>query len=143
MSTTSQQAPQKRPSIIDQIKYDHVEIDRLLDVAAGKTSLDIGVRTDALTRAITLLSEHAVAEEILLYPAIRKTAKDPQLADASLTEHQRIKELADKIRKISPTDPVFAPILQGTANSSLFQLFFFKKNKTNNMQNYRQRCVTM
>jgi len=107
---TPQQTPDKRASVIDLIKHDHVEIERLL-TAAASTSTDVAIRQDSLNRALALCSEHLVAEEILVYPTIKKTAKEVKLTEHSLEEHQRIKELADKIKSVSPTDPIFLPIL--------------------------------
>jgi len=53
----------------------------------------------------------------LLYPALRKTANNPQQADASLREHQEAKEVLEKIRKVKPNEADFQPLLNQLVRS--------------------------
>jgi hemerythrin superfamily protein len=52
------------------------------------------------------LAQHAAAEEILVYPTVRRTAEDGDgLADHSIDEHQEIKRLLSELDDLSADDP--------------------------------------
>lgn len=89
---------------------------------------DLRARQDALNNVVILLSEHAVAEETILYPVLRNTAKDPSRADKSLHEHQVVKELLERLRKMSPDDANFKALFKG---ASLVPINYLFKNNTN------------
>lgn len=88
--------------VITVLSNDHAVVDARLEGAL--TGGDKG-RAEAISDIIRELSMHAVAEEVVLYPAIRKALPDgDQLADDALAEHQRIEEALAELDGKSPED---------------------------------------
>src|SRR4051794_39155429 len=83
--------------VISLLTQDHREVDemftKVLDGDAGGEA-----RVDLVNGIIRELSMHAVAEEEVLYPAMRKVLPDGGAkVEEALTEHQRIKEALSAI----------------------------------------------
>jgi len=101
----------KGKNVIDIVKDDHKKVDALFETMLGSGSEQS--KQEALNETVISLSEHSVAEEVLLYPAIRKAGNNaPQLVDHALDEHQTAKDLLEKIRKMKPSDSDFPATLK-------------------------------
>jgi hemerythrin superfamily protein len=86
--------------VITIIENDHREVDRLF---AAYSSAATGEERDRIVDQIRLaLAPHAAAEEILVYPAVRRAAGDgDEQADHAIDEHQEIKTLLSEVDKLS------------------------------------------
>ncbi len=91
------------PDITTAIENDHREVERLFDAyRAGPTA----EQQDVVDQIRVMLAQHAAAEEILLYPTLRRTAENGDtLADHSIDEHQEIKRLLSELDDLSADDP--------------------------------------
>ena len=90
------------------LKADHAEVKKLfarfekLGPRAKKTKADIA------DKVITALSQHAVIEEQLLYPAIReRLPDDDELVLEALEEHHVAKWLLSELDNLTPEDERF------------------------------------
>lgn len=79
---------QKDQSIVDILIADHRNFRSLYDKV--KTTQDKSEKQRLANEIIGAIAPHSSAEEQVLYPTIRNTAKDPQNADKSLQEHQAV-----------------------------------------------------
>jgi hemerythrin superfamily protein len=92
------------PDVTQIIEDDHREVERLfVEYAAAVTAEE----KDRLIDELRLeLAPHAGAEEILVYPALRRAVSDGKdQADEAIDEHQAIKRLLSEVEKMSATDP--------------------------------------
>lgn len=63
-------------------------------------------------QVVTSLVKHSVAEEIYLYPAVRKALPDgDDLADHELGEHAEAEQTMKQLEALSPEQPQFWPTL--------------------------------
>jgi hemerythrin superfamily protein len=53
------------------------------------------------------LTQHALKEEEIFYPAVRKAIKDDDLMDEALVEHASAKDLIAQIQTMEPGDDLF------------------------------------
>jgi hemerythrin superfamily protein len=91
------------PDITTIIENDHREVERLFDSYRTGPPAE---RQDIVDRIRVTLAQHAAAEEILVYPTVRRTAEDGDgLADHSIDEHQEIKRLLSELDDLSADDP--------------------------------------
>jgi hemerythrin superfamily protein len=91
------------PDITTIIENDHREVERLFDSYRTGPPAE---RQDVVERIRVTLAQHAAAEEILVYPTVRRTAEDGDaLADHSIDEHQEIKRLLSELDDLSADDP--------------------------------------
>ncbi len=91
------------PDITTIIENDHREVERLFDAYRTGPAADQQGVVDQLR---VTLSHHAAAEEILVYPAVRRaTGAGDQQADHSIDEHQEIKRLLADVDDLSADDP--------------------------------------
>ena len=90
--------------VITIIENDHREVERLFAAYAAATSAD---QKDTLVDEIRLgLAPHAAAEEILVYPALRKAVDDgTEQAEHAIDEHHDIKRLLSEVDKMDAGDP--------------------------------------
>jgi hemerythrin superfamily protein len=91
------------PDVTQIIENDHREVERLFAdyfAAAGNDDKDRIV--DEIRLA---LAPHSAAEEILVYPAVRRSVEDGKdQARHSIDEHQEIKRLLAEVDKMSSGD---------------------------------------
>lgn len=92
------------PDVTTIIEQDHREVERLFAAYAAATD---GDEKDRLVDQVRLaLAPHAVAEEILVYPALRRVAEQgDEEASHAIDEHQEIKRLLSQVDKMSSDDP--------------------------------------
>ena len=77
---------------IDVLKEDHRTVENLF------SRLESGIDQETLDEVIKELSVHAVIEEQILYPAVRRElGEGDALAEHSLEEHQEVKETLAKL----------------------------------------------
>ena len=86
--------------VITIIQNDHREVERLFAAYAAAPSAE---DKDRLVDEIRLgLAPHAAAEEILVYPALRRAAQDgKEQADHAIDEHHDIKRFLSEVDKMS------------------------------------------
>jgi hemerythrin-like domain-containing protein len=90
--------------VITIIENDHREVERLFAAYAQAAS---PTDKDRLLDEIRLaLAPHAAAEEILVYPTLRRTAPNGGgQASHAIDEHQEIKRILSEVDKMSTDDP--------------------------------------
>jgi hemerythrin superfamily protein len=96
--------------VVDVIKAQHREIDRLLDEAMAE-----GTETAALLRRVSdLLTPHSQAEEGFVYPAIanRKPQEGEEVKDG-VAEHHHIEQVLQELLAEDPDAPGFDGRLAG------------------------------
>ena len=112
------------PDAITLLRDDHrAMIDLFTEIDAIPSS--IPADAEAMQRRRTLfeqvsmaLSRHAVAEEELLYPLVRRAVPDGDaLADHALDEHQEVKETLARLEKMSPDNLEFDTELRALMTS--------------------------
>jgi hemerythrin superfamily protein len=86
------------------IVNDHREVERLF---AAYAAAGDGAEKDRIVDEVRLaLAPHAVAEEILVYPALRRiAAAGDDEASHAIDEHQEIKRLLSAVDKMAADDP--------------------------------------
>ncbi|MEY2475838.1 MAG: hypothetical protein QOG87_1153 [Actinomycetota bacterium] len=90
---------------IELLIADHRTVEQLFKQYGAATN-DPGVANYAAETIVRELSIHAVIEEQVLYPMIRRTLPDGDaLADHALREHQEVKELLTEVDGKDATDP--------------------------------------
>ena len=85
---------------------DHREVDQLFELmVTARASNDVEGQRYVFDHVVHDLSVHAVIEEEILYPAMRKALPDgDQQVEHALEEHQQAKELLTRIDGKSPDD---------------------------------------
>jgi hemerythrin superfamily protein len=92
------------PDVISIIENDHREVEALFAAYAAATTSEA---KDQLVDQIRLaLAPHAAAEEILVYPAVRRAVDDgDDQASHAIDEHQEVKRLLSEVDKMPGGDP--------------------------------------
>ncbi|KAI0138052.1 hypothetical protein F4776DRAFT_620230 [Hypoxylon sp. NC0597] len=98
-------------SISSVIKHDHREIERYYDKIVNSNDPDIQRRYQ--NAFVWELTRHAIAEEIVVYPAIETGLNNgKEMADKDRAEHQVTKEALYKFQNLSPGDRDFIPTIE-------------------------------
>ena len=99
------------PDVVDVLTTDHREVTALIG--------EIWVTTDAEKRrdlADTVISElvrHSVAEEMYVYPAMRKHLPDGDAAvEHDTTEHKQLESTMKQLEAVDASDPQFTELLR-------------------------------
>ncbi|KAJ5574101.1 uncharacterized protein N7459_008528 [Penicillium hispanicum] len=109
--TDAAAAPAAHVRILPAIKHDHRELESHCHKIL--TSTDPDEQTRFQNQFTWELARHAIAEELVIYPAIAKHVKGgQQLADKNRVEHQEIKEQLKTFQGLASTDPRFVPTLE-------------------------------
>jgi len=92
------------PDVTTVIENDHREVERLF---AAYSAAATNEEKDRLVDEIRLaLAPHAAAEEILVYPAVRRAAEEGgDQARHAIDEHQEIKRILSDVDKMPGDDP--------------------------------------
>ena len=92
------------PDVTTIIESDHRVVEQLFAAYAAASTAE---EKDQLIHDIRLaLAPHAAAEEILVYPAVRRAAqRGDDEASHAIDEHQEIKQLLSEVDKSSSDDP--------------------------------------
>src|SRR5918993_3131185 len=92
------------PDVTTIIEEDHRTVEGLFAAYAAAGSGE--EKDDIVDQIRKALAPHSVAEEILVYPAVRRAAKaGGEQADHSIDEHQEIKRLLSLVDKLPADDP--------------------------------------
>lgn len=91
---------ENRTDVATIVHQDHAEIEALFDRLDAGT----GDRAAIVREIVPLLSRHAVAEEQVLYPAVRELEDGDLLADHAIEEHQVVKEALSRLERGKPDD---------------------------------------
>lgn len=97
--------------VVDELTTDHREALELLDRIVG--SNDPTQRRELADIVITEVVRHSVAEEMYLYPVMRKYL--PQGADTvehDTEEHNHLDEVMKQLEKVDATDPTFQTLVE-------------------------------
>jgi hemerythrin superfamily protein len=90
------------------LKADHAEVEKLFKRFEGLGPRADKTRLDIAKKVITALSQHAVIEEQVLYPAAReKLPDDEDLLLEALEEHHVVKWVLSEIDRMTPDDERF------------------------------------
>ncbi len=93
MSDTSTQ-----PDAVDLLTNDHAEVEQMFRQIEAMPESD--ARNELIAGVVRELSVHAVIEEQVLYPAMRKALPDGDaLAEEAIEEHQQVKEALAAIER--------------------------------------------
>jgi hemerythrin superfamily protein len=92
-------------SVLVRQRRDHERLDRLFDTFRSATRED----QPAVLREINqLVFSHAFAEEVVLWPAIRRMVPDGEALTARIEgEHQEINGLCAELERMTPDDPAW------------------------------------
>jgi hemerythrin superfamily protein len=86
------------------IEQDHREVEALF--ARYAAAADEAAKDEIVDQIRLALAPHAAAEEILVYPTVRRVHEQGgDKADHSIDEHQEIKRLLSEVDKLSAGDP--------------------------------------
>lgn len=80
--------------------------------AKVKAAKDKPEKQRLANQIIDAIAPHSVAEEQVLYPTIRNTARDPKAADRSINEHQQVRVFKNSLFSILIFTSA-APIVEG------------------------------
>lgn len=82
------------------IAADHRAVEALFD----RLDADAGDRKEVVEELVKALSRHAVAEEQVVYPALRAAEGGDLLADHAIDEHQVVKDALNRVDGGKPDD---------------------------------------
>lgn len=101
--------------VVDVLTTDHHELLDLLQQI--KSSIDPAERRDLADTVISELVRHSVAEEMYVYPAMRKHLPDGEGAvEHDISEHKDIEKTLKKLEGVSADDAEFTRLLSELEN---------------------------
>nr|WP_270888346.1 hemerythrin domain-containing protein [Pedococcus sp. 5OH_020] len=96
--------------VVDVLTLDHQEATELLTQILGTT--DLGEARELTDVLITEVVRHAVAEEMYVYPAMRKHLPDGEAAvEHDIAEHKEIEKTMKELEALNPEDPRFTEVV--------------------------------
>ena len=96
--------------VIDVLTTDHHEVLDLLQQI--KVSANAEERRDLADTVISELVRHSVAEEMFVYPAMRKHLPDGgEAVDHDIKEHKELEQTMKKLESVDADDPEFRQLL--------------------------------
>ena len=97
--------------VVDELMTDHREVRALLDEILATT--DAAARRDLADTAITELVRHAVAEEMYVYPAMRKHLPDGEKeVEHDTEEHKQLEETMKQLEAVEASEARFDQLLR-------------------------------
>lgn len=104
-------APQTDLDVVDELTTDHREALELLDRIG--TSGDDSERRDLADTVISEVVRHAVAEEMYVYPAMRKYLPDGEEAVRhDIEEHKDLERTMKELEGTEPSEPSFSSLVR-------------------------------
>ena len=88
---------------VGQLESEHGAIKKMLREMVSADVAEPVKRVALLEKVADALTRHAVEEENVIYPAMRRAGMDGQV-DALFEDHARMKTLLDELRELSPED---------------------------------------
>jgi hemerythrin superfamily protein len=102
--------------VVDILTTDHHEVLDLLQQI--KVSTDTEQRRDMADTVISELVRHSVAEEMYVYPAMRKHLPDgDEAVDHDIKEHKQLEQTLKKLEGVTADDPTFNQLLEELENT--------------------------
>jgi hemerythrin superfamily protein len=99
------------PDVIDELTTDHREALALLDRIAAATDPD--ERRDLADTVIAEVVRHAVAEEMYVYPAMRRHLPDGERAvEHDIEEHKELERTMKELEHADPARPKFDELVR-------------------------------
>jgi hemerythrin superfamily protein len=96
--------------VVDVLSTDHREFMELLQQI--KSTTDVQERRDLADIVISELVRHAVAEEMFVYPAIRKHLPDgDEAVEHDIAEHKELEQTMKRLEDVAADDPEFDRLL--------------------------------
>jgi hemerythrin-like domain-containing protein len=96
--------------VIDLLTTDHHEVIDLLQQI--KITTDAEERRDLADTVISELVRHSVAEEVYVYPAMKKYLPDgDEAVDHDVEEHKELEQSMKKLESVDAQSPEFAQVL--------------------------------
>lgn len=86
---------------------DHAEVKAMFKEYEGLTKRAVVGKKKLAAQICRSLTLHAMMEEEIFYPAVRKVIRDDELMDESLVEHACVKELIAQIENMEPDDDLY------------------------------------
>jgi hemerythrin superfamily protein len=109
MSVGNAQQSQSR-DVVDLLLSQHEEVRSLFGQIQGAAGT---AKKGSFDRLVNLLAVHETAEEIVVYPVVRKTGPDGErLADARTAEEDKAKDALSELEKLEATSAEFDTKLQ-------------------------------
>ena len=93
--------------VIESLKADHRKVEGIFEQLESGS----GDRGALIEQLIQEVKVHALAEEQVVYPAIRDAVGDSPVDEAE-QEHQQVQELLDRLEPLAPDDAEVDTILQ-------------------------------
>jgi hemerythrin superfamily protein len=104
-------AEQTTTDVVDELTTDHREALALLDRVAAST--DPTEKRDLADTVIAEVVRHAVAEEMYVYPAMRKHVTDGEKeVHHDIEEHKRLEETMKQLEAVDATESRFAELVR-------------------------------
>jgi hemerythrin superfamily protein len=95
--------------VVEILTSDHHEV---LEMVAQIPAADAGTRRDLADTVIAELMRHSVAEEMYVYPAMRKRLPDgDSQVQHDIEEHQQLEETMKELEAVDADDPKFLETL--------------------------------
>jgi hemerythrin superfamily protein len=96
--------------VVDMLTTDHHEVLDLLQQI--KITIDAEERRDLADTVISELVRHSVAEEMYVYPAMKKYLPDgDEAVDHDVEEHKELEQTMKKLESVEAQSPEFAQLL--------------------------------
>jgi hemerythrin superfamily protein len=93
--------------LVEILVHDHREVEELF-IELEKGTGDVKRRRALTSAVIAELVRHSVAEELYLYPTVRRVLPDGDgLADHEIAEHAQAERLMKRLEGLEPTDAQF------------------------------------
>ncbi len=86
---------------------DHEEVKAMFKEYEGLTKRAVVGKKKLATQICRSLTLHAMLEEEIFYPAVRRAIKEDDLMDESLVEHASVKELIAQVENMEPDDDLY------------------------------------
>lgn len=94
------------PDVVDVLTTDHREVAELVEQILADT--DPARRRETADQMIAELVRHAVAEEMFVYPAMRRhLPAGDDAVEHDIQEHQQLEELMKRLEDLDSSDPRF------------------------------------
>src|SRR4051794_30621012 len=95
--------------VVDILTTDHHEV---LELIGQIPTADAGQRRDMADTVIAELMRHSVAEEMYVYPAMRKHLPDgDHKVQHDIEEHQKLEEVMKELEGVDSADAQFLEVL--------------------------------
>jgi hemerythrin superfamily protein len=108
--TTASTEHSKQDDITVELTKDHNELREMFGKLRAGAAGD--ERTELVHEMTTELVKHSVAEEVHLYPLIRKILPDGDaLADKELEEHAEVEQALKELEKLDPSDSKYGQLI--------------------------------